>query len=341
MNLKNKLSKLPPYFQEFLNKVSELADSLGVDIYLIGGVVRDLIIGRKIIDLDIVIEGDAISFSQRIADLFGCQHKKYESFSTASVYFQNQKIDFATARTEEYLRGGNLPKVKPAGLKQDLMRRDFTINALAVSLNKDNYGAVTDVCGGIDDLNNKLLRIIHRKSFFDDPTRILRCVRFEKRFNFNIESNTLKCLKEAISGGALRTVSLQRLKNELLLVLEEDWPCRYIKRLSDLGIFTFFSANIQLNKEDFKFFRKIEKSTKYLRKKFPNRKIEDLSIVYLAGIFNHFSEEKTIEVIKEWGIDKKKRKMVILLKNRIKDGRQLVNCSNFWQTLFYAYPSEK
>ncbi len=354
MNVKSKLNKLPPDFKKFLREASKLADSLGVSIYLVGGVVRDLIIGRKTIDLDIVIEGDAISFSQKLASTLNVRHKKYQSFGTASIYLKRQKIDFATARTEKYLNGGELPKVKPADLKQDLIRRDFTINTLAVSLNKSDYGIVIDVCKGLSDLKNKVLRIIHGKSFFDDPTRILRCVRFEKRFNFSIEYNTMKCLQEAIACSALESVSPQRLIKELLLILEEENPCVYIKRLFYLRVFPFISKDIDLDRKAFNFFQSLENSVQHYQRKFPDRKVDKLSTLYLAGILSNVSLEKTIDIFNKWSLLKNEKKIIISLKKNIIEISQLNKYSSFWdvykllnkykpETLifFYAWSSSK
>ncbi|MDD4182990.1 MAG: nucleotidyltransferase domain-containing protein, partial [Candidatus Omnitrophica bacterium] len=132
----SKLKNINPYFKPTLESLSALADKMDVKVYLVGGVVRDLMLGEKIFDLDIVVEADAIEFAHKFADIHKKEFKKHHAFGTATVYFDNHHIDFVTARSETYPTFGALPKVKPASLKDDLLRRDFTINAMAISLNK-------------------------------------------------------------------------------------------------------------------------------------------------------------------------------------------------------------
>ena len=161
----NRLKSLSSEFVTVLKESSSLADSLGFKVYLVGGVVRDLILERKVFDLDIVVEGNAIVFADKLSELLGEKLHRHHSFGTATVDFREHKIDFATARTETYSHQGVLPKVSPASIVEDLFRRDFTINAMAISLNKEDYGKLIDLYDGLGDIKKKLIRVLHNKSF--------------------------------------------------------------------------------------------------------------------------------------------------------------------------------
>ena len=156
-----KLKKIPPKFKKLLSTVSEVSCDFGYNIYLVGGVVRDLLLERKVFDLDIVVEGNAIKLAESLSENLKSNFMRHHSFGTATVSWKGHKIDFATARTEKYSHWGALPKVNPASLSKDLLRRDFTINSLAVSLNKDDYGRLIDPYGGVAVLKKGMLRALH------------------------------------------------------------------------------------------------------------------------------------------------------------------------------------
>jgi len=312
----NRLKKLPPRFQEVLKASSSLAGSLGFNIYLVGGVVRDLILARAIFDLDIVVEGEAIVFASHLAKRIGGSFKKHHAFGTATVYFNEHKIDFATARVEKYPHWGALPRIKPAALSQDLFRRDFTINAMAISLNKNNYGRLIDLYNGAQDLGKKLIRVLHKDSFLEDPTRILRAVRFEQRFNFIIEANTFRLMDEALSAKALKLVSPHRLREELILILKEPAPRRYIKRINELEKFSFLDPKLDFKEENFRFFLRIEKAVLRYQKKI-RKNMSQVWLMYLAGILINLPLKKIIKVFHDFGFRKREREMVISLKKNI------------------------
>ncbi len=238
----NKLEQLAPEFKKVLEAASELTGPGGFKIYLVGGIVRDLILGRDIFDLDIVVEGDAIALVRELAGRLNCELKKHPAFGTATLYFADKTIDFATARSEQYPRWGDLPRVEPADLTADLKRRDFTINAIALSLNHPGYATLIDLHGGIPDLKKGLIRILHKKSFLEDPTRILRCIRFEQRFGFRIETVTLQLLREAVDRQAFSSVSSYRLRNELTLISKEVDAYRCIERINNLAGYSFLEG---------------------------------------------------------------------------------------------------
>jgi len=352
--MKNELKTLSPDFRKILKTSSSLADSLGFGIYLVGGVVRDLLLEKDIFDLDIVVEGDAIKFAKELAKILGEKFSRHHTFGTATVCFSGHKIDFATARTEKYAHWGALPKVKPSLLTRDLLRRDFTINAMAISLNSTDYGKLIDLFDGLQDLKKGLIRILHPNSFLDDPTRILRAIRFEQRFGFKIEKETFVLVKDAISQAALKQVSLHRLRDELTLILKEPKPYRYIKRIKELIGFSFIDKKIRLTKEDFKFFLRVERATASYKKKFSKHRRLQVWLIYLAGILTKLSSARIKQVLGDFAFRKGERMIILSIKknlNKIKKLNRRNKPHIIYRSLepysfeglifFYAYYSSK
>ncbi|HKG39475.1 MAG TPA: hypothetical protein VKB25_10835 [Conexibacter sp.] len=184
---------------------------------IVGGAVRDLLLGGTPEDLDLVIEGDAVEAAQRLGEALGGSVTVHERFGTATVEAGGHVYDFATARVETYARLGALPDVRPGTLEEDLLRRDFTVNAIAVGLD----GRVVAAPQALADLDARLLRILHERSFLDDPTRLLRLVRYATRLGFAVEEGTAALADAAVAGGALATVSPTRVGSELRLLLRE------------------------------------------------------------------------------------------------------------------------
>ena len=177
------LNSIPVRPLRLLRQIGRLADERGVSVYLVGGVVRDLLLQRESLDLDLTVEGDGIAFARLVADRYGAGLVVFERFATARLVFPDGlKMDIATTRRESYAQPALLPTVQPASIEADLSRRDFTINAIAVQLNRRQFGRVLDPCGGQGDLRAHTIRVLHAGSFQDDPTRIFRAIRFEQRF---------------------------------------------------------------------------------------------------------------------------------------------------------------
>ena len=204
--------------------------------YLVGGAVRDLLRGAESVDLDLVLEGDARSASRELAARLGGEAVEHERFGTATVRARELWLDLATARRERYRSPGALPEVEPAPIEADLGRRDFTINAMAVALSGGERGRVLDPYGGRADLDAGVVRVLHRHSFIDDPTRILRAVRYEARLGFAMDRDTAALAAAAVADGVFDTVSGTRIGNELLLVLGEGRRREALARLADLGV---------------------------------------------------------------------------------------------------------
>lgn len=208
----------------YIKIARKIEKQLGCKIYIVGGFVRDKILKLKSVDLDFVVEGDGLAVADAFHKKFGGKLTVYKKFLTASLKLKNNfVIDIATARTEKYPQPASMPQVFPAKLEKDLFRRDFTINALALPLvpRPSSLNTIIDVCGGLSDLKNKLIRVLHKNSFTDDPTRILRAIRYACRFNFSIEKNTEKWMKQAIKKNLLALVSPPRIRDEFIKVLSE------------------------------------------------------------------------------------------------------------------------
>jgi tRNA nucleotidyltransferase (CCA-adding enzyme) len=234
-NLTTKIkNQLPEELVEFLRLAGELAQKRGQKLYLVGGVVRDLLLGRENFDLDLVVEGNAISLAGELADEKQGRLTAHHRFGTAKLTWDGWSIDIATARSETYPRACALPAVNPGTIGEDLIRRDFTINAMAVELNPGRYGELLDRYGGMADLGGKLVRILHEESFVDDATRIWRAIRYEQRLDFNMEPQTLNLLKRDV--GYLKKVSGDRIRHELELIFAEKYPEKAIRRAGELGV---------------------------------------------------------------------------------------------------------
>ncbi len=225
---------LPQQLFGLVRNISGQATKLGQTVYLVGGMVRDLLLGYPSFDLDLVVEGDAVKLAQQMAEITQAKLLTHPRFGTAKFIYSNFTLDMATARGETYARPGALPVVTPGTLNDDLSRRDFSINAMAISLTSKDYGELVDPHQGKSDLEHRLIRILHPKSFRDDATRILRAVRYEQRLGFELEPRTAQLLKRDIP--LLDTISGDRIRHELELIFREKQPEFVIKRLAELGV---------------------------------------------------------------------------------------------------------
>lgn len=225
---------LSPAAVQALSLAIELAQEQGLPLYLVGGSVRDLLLARGSLDLDLAVEGDAVALARRLAAATSSRVVAHLRFGTAEVKGPAFALDLVTARREVYPRPGCLPRVQPSTIQDDLARRDFTVNAMALALSGSRRGQLLDPWGGCQDLEQRLIRVLHDASFADDATRILRAVRYETRLGFRIELHTEALLRG--HSGYLETISNARLRREFMLLLAEDEPERALLRCDELGI---------------------------------------------------------------------------------------------------------
>ena len=230
-----------------LQKTGQLAERRHVRVYAVGGFVRDLLLGIPSLDLDLVVEGNGIRFAKAFAQRYKARVTIHERFGTAAVTFTDgHTFDLATARTESYDSPAALPTVQRSSIKQDVSRRDFTINTLAIRLNAPRFGELMDLHGGRRDLQNKTIRVLHGLSFIDDPTRIFRAIRFEQRLGFQLDRNTAILMKEAVKMGFLHRLSPSRLSAELLHVLSERETGKTLARLADFNFASMHSPATEM-----------------------------------------------------------------------------------------------
>jgi len=234
-NLIDNLARtLPAEAREALIAITNAAQTDRLALYLVGGSVRDLLLSRPSLDVDLTLEGDAPTLAQRVAArLPGVQCLIHSAFQTTTLKGSSFRLDVATARAETYRRPGALPSVDPGSLRDDLFRRDFTVNAIALALTGSQAGGIVDPFGGRADLQAALLRVLHEGSFRDDATRILRGARYESRLGFRLERRTLRWLKRDV--GYLEAISGPRIREELGRALREPQPEGILLRLQRLG----------------------------------------------------------------------------------------------------------
>ena len=232
---------LPVPLLKVIQQASQTASQMGYSLYFVGGFVRDLLLGTPTLDIDLVVEGDAIKLARRLSRQIGGRVRSHARFGTAKLIFDEAQselsvpsIDFVAARTEFYEHPTALPQVERSSIKLDLHRRDFTINTLAIRLDPEHYGELLDFYGGEQDLENGLIRVLHSLSFVEDPTRMLRAARLEQRLGFKIEERTEELIGNAL--GLLDRVSGERIRHELYLILEEAEPEKGLCRLEELGV---------------------------------------------------------------------------------------------------------
>jgi tRNA nucleotidyltransferase (CCA-adding enzyme) len=219
-------------------------------VYLVGGTVRDILLGEPNFDVDVAVEGDAIELARRLADALEGRVRAHTKFGTAVVvYGDDQRVDVVTARTEFYDAPASLPSVEHATIREDLFRRDFTINAMAVSLKGDDFGRLVDPFNGRRDLEAKTIRVLHNLSFIDDPTRIFRAIRYESRYGFRMDEHTQRLARGTIEMGLVGDLSSARLRDELVALLEEGDAGASILRLAELGAGTAIHPHLAADDE--------------------------------------------------------------------------------------------
>ncbi|MQG85915.1 MAG: CCA tRNA nucleotidyltransferase [SAR202 cluster bacterium] len=224
-------------YAELLVEITRTATLLGFGIFIVGGTVRDLILKRDLKDIDLSVTGDAILLVDEVSKSLDVDIVRYRKFRTATIKTGRIEIDVVSARSEIYPNSGALPEVKLGDIHDDLKRRDFTINAMAISINEPYH--LVDSEDGRSDLSAGTVRVLHNRSFIDDPTRLFRMFRYASRFDFDIDENTYIAAKSAISKQCLATISKERLTNEVLLMLEEphvDNAFRYFIEFDVLGL---------------------------------------------------------------------------------------------------------
>ena len=237
-----------PMLQELLHTAAHTADTHDVRVYAVGGFVRDVLLRVRDEDLDLTVEGDGVAFARHLAAATDGFCKGPSAFGTSVVIARDgHKIDVATARRETYKHPAALPAVEPGTIRDDLFRRDFSINTLAFALNGREAFILIDWYGGSADLAEGVIRVLHNRSFRDDPTRMFRAIRLEQRFGFILHRHTLRLLGRAVDKGWIELLSGARLWRELRLMLAGESPVACLRRLDELGILSHIDADLGLS----------------------------------------------------------------------------------------------
>ncbi|MDT7893957.1 MAG: hypothetical protein RRA51_06520 [Armatimonadota bacterium] len=290
LNLTDELQrKFPAEVLSVLQEVGKVASQMGMTAYAVGGFVRDLLLGTPTLDIDIVVEGNGIALAQKLAQMWQADLTVHERFLTATLQWRLKepvstiastnacilsRLDIATARKERYPSPAALPEVEPASIFDDLWRRDFTINAMAICLDPTRFGELVDPTGGFGDLRRGIIRVLHERSFVDDPTRIFRAVRYEQRFDFKIEPKTLRLICQARDESFLAKLSRDRIKHELWRILQERDPTKPMRRLSKLRILSVIAPELCVTKERLEWMRKANEWLNWFAEKFPEKTLE-------------------------------------------------------------------
>ncbi len=296
--------KLPKETFSLLREIGELAAQRDMDAYVVGGFVRDLLLGTPTLDIDVVVEGNGVAFAKELAELWGAGLTIHERFLTATLHWEHQlkppseslhahtqarphacmptRLDIAAARKERYPQPAMLPEVEPATIFEDLWRRDFSINAMAICISPDKFGELVDPTGGHEDLRQGLIRVLHEKSFVDDPTRIFRAVRYEQRFDFKIERKTLQLICRARDESFLTKLSRDRVKHELWRILQERNPVKPIRRLKQLGVLTLVAPELKVTKERLAWMERANEWLRWFTERFPDKPLEREWILLLT-----------------------------------------------------------
>ena len=289
----------PKRVQNILNKIGGIGDKLNFPVFMVGGVVRDLFLGIENYDIDVVVEGDGIKYARGLSKDLKGRTKSHEKFRTAVVILADGfKIDVATARREFYEYPAAFPKVELSSIKKDLYRRDFTINAMAIQLNKKYFGKLIDFFGGQKDLRIGIIRVLYNLSFVEDPARIIRAIRFEQRYNFKMDSATEDFLKKAIDDKLLSRLRKKRIAEELILILKEGNPLKSLERLEELGALKYILPEVELDKDTVERFNKVKDNYNFWKSNISDEKIE-LWVIYFCCLIKNLEQSQTQRISKK------------------------------------------
>jgi tRNA nucleotidyltransferase (CCA-adding enzyme) len=296
----------------------ELAEKMGYQAFAVGGFVRDILLRHKNLDLDLVIEGDGIKFVKSLPVKFKSRAVYHRKFGTAQIVTpEGSKIDVASARMEYYESPAALPVVELSTIRHDLYRRDFTINTLALRLNPSHFGELIDFFGGRRDIKNRVIKVIHSLSFIEDPTRIVRALRFERRFGFSISKETANLINNAVKMGIPQRLSRHRLFGELQLILQENDPPSIIQRMADFDLLKFFHPDLKYDETTRDLMVRITEVLNWFELLFLNETWEKWR-VYLLGMIDGLDDEAFTELSKRLAFLKKNIKKVLGERNQAK-----------------------
>lgn len=307
---------------EILRNAGRTGDDLDLQVYAVGGFVRDLLLGLENHDIDLTVEGDGILLAESFAARFGCRCKSHPKFGTAVILFPDGfKIDVASTRLEYYETPAALPVVERSSLKMDLYRRDFTVNTLALHLNRSGFGTLIDYFGAQKDLQEKTIRVLHNLSFVEDPTRVFRAIRFEQRLGFHISRHTENLIRNAVKRNFLDKLGGKRLLGELVIILREKDPIAAIERMADFGLMKFIHPELKMTHEMKKLLHEVKPVISWFELLFLNRHYEKW-VVYFLAICQSLSHESFIELCRRVAVSEHYRDKLAVMRER---GEQILH----------------
>ncbi len=328
--------KFPQKRLRLLELCGEIAQQMGYNAYLVGGSVRDLIRNESNLDFDVVVEGHGISFAKKLALEAAGRVRSHHRFNTAVVVLPDGfKLDVATARTEYYESPAVLPAVEASSIKKDLYRRDFTINTLAVRLNKDEFGRLIDFFGGQRDLKDRTIRILHNLSFVEDPTRAFRAIRFAERFGFRIGKHTANLIKAAVKMNLFESLSGSRLYDELMLLFRETRPASAVKALERFGLLNCIHPAVKYSPDLLNLLDKLEKVVEWHHLMYLQESVTE-EILYLIALLSGLKEAEVSEVIERLKIPHRQALQITRVLKQSRAALQGLRGNLDAKTVYYA-----
>ena len=302
--------RFPGQVRSLLMEFGRVGDELGYAAYAVGGFVRDLLMGIENFDIDIVVEGDGIRFAEDFERKFPCRIRTHRKFGTAIILFPDgSKVDVASARLEIYEAPAALPTVERGSIKMDLYRRDFTINTLAIQLNPRAFGELIDFFGGVKDIKEKVVRVLHNLSFVEDPTRVFRAIRFEQRLGFQIAKHTQNLMKNSVKMGFMERLSGGRVFSELMLILQEDDPTPALKRMKDFDLFRFLHPRLKFDEQGEELFERIHHVTSWFDLLFLDERYERW-LIFFYGLTDSLQKEEVEEICRRFSMNNRMKRRV-------------------------------
>lgn len=309
---------LPEKYIKIFDVVSNTAEELNTEIFIVGGFVRDLILRKKNFDFDFVVTYDGIKFAKKLAENLNAKCVQHEKFNTALIIMKDgTRLDIATSRFEYYKKPGALPTVAKGHLYHDLYRRDFSINAMAISLNRVDFGQLIDYFGGRKDLKERTIRVLHSLSFVDDPTRLIRAIRFKNRFKFKIGKTTESLMKAACSNKVYHNISGFRFVKEMSVLFSEENASIVFNDLEIFQVLHFIDEKISIDSYIRDLALKIDSVISWHKLLFKTSEI-NYWILYVFGILIHLKSKDILNVVEKLNLLKKQVNLLFKYKKTIR-----------------------
>lgn len=321
-NILSQRQDLPSSVSQIIDALSNIVRQNQSRIFLVGGFVRDLLLRGSLKDMDVVIEGNSQNLAHQLAKEMRGEVHSHGEFGTYGVLLSSgMRLDIAMARREFYPKPAALPEVKPGTLEEDLQRRDFTMNAIAIEIDKDGLGDWIDPFRGREDIDAKKIRALHKKSFIDDPTRIFRAIRYQHRLGFSLESNTARWIMESMEQRIPTHLSGKRLFTELKKISEEEDPTATFQSLEQRKLFPLFDKSIQFGRNPIRILRRLKRAMQWVPSSI------DKSLLFLLPMLSQLLTQKISKKCREWSLPRYWEKAILQSRDGIQVLQKLTQSS--------------